>query len=142
MTDQFAVLPAPFGYQLIEIDENYGEGDIDRWLSAPVPVLGFVVRQQQHYFSVLPMTATAVYDDGGCGHHALIRPDGKIDFVFGGEYIFESIEDLKIHLLREAAELNREMASDCTDDRKQAADWRRHAKKLEDEARARAHRDF
>lgn len=134
MTNQFSVLPASSGYTLIEIDENYGDGNIDRWLSEPQPVLGFVIEKREHYFFVLPITAQGVYDDGECGQHALIRPDGKIDFCHCGNYIFESVDRLKVYLLRFAAQLNREMASGGDVDRKDAADWRRQAKKLEDEA--------
>ena len=134
VNNQFAVLPAPSGYALIEIDENYCEGDIDQWLSDPKTVIGFVVRNNGNYFGVLPMTAHAVYDDGGCGQYALVRPDGKIEFEQIGEHVFDSIDDLKIHLLREAAQLDREMASDSDLERKEAAYLRRHARKLENEA--------
>jgi hypothetical protein len=93
-----------------------------------------VIHKREQYFVVLPMTASGVYDDGGCGRYALIRPDGKIDFCHGGDYIFDSIDDLKVYLLRHAAQLNRELASESDVDRKDAIQWRRQATKLENEA--------
>jgi len=133
---QFSVLPAPPGYLLVEIDEDtFKEGSIDNRLSEPQPVLGFVVEKREHYFNVSPMTVFGVHDDGGLGGYALIRPDGKVDYWHCSEYIFDSIDDLKIHLLRDAAELDRETASDADkDDPKFAATCRRHARKLEKEA--------
>ena len=139
-TDFFAVLPAPDGYRLIKIDDNVCEGDIDRWLSEPKIVLGFVIRKQQTFFSVLPVTAFDVHDDGGTGQHALIRPDGKVEFNDCGELIFASIEDLKQYLLRSNAEVFRDHAQDClkAGDKKAAARFSKHAQKLEDEAEGRS----
>jgi hypothetical protein len=137
MTHHFAVLPAPPGYQLVEIAEDVFDGEIDKCISEPHPVLGFVVRKQETYFSVLPVTVFGVHDAGGGRQHALIRPDGTVDYYFGGgKYVLESVEDLKVFILREQAELAREMAQgdEKNKDRKQAAYWRRHAKKLENEA--------
>lgn len=133
----FAVLPAaPPGYQLIEIDENTFDGQIDRCISEPKPVLGFVIRRQQEiYFSVLPITAFSVHDDGGAGRYALIRPNGTIDYCHGGDYVFKSINELKVYLLRDGAELAREMAQDNKIPEGPAY-WNRHARKLEKEAAA------
>jgi len=135
MIDQFSVLPAPPGYQLIEIDDNAVDGNIHRWISQPEPVIGFVIRKQEHCFSVLPVTVSQVYTNEG--KHALIRPDGTIDSFFmsggGGGETFRSIADLKSHILRFHAQCFREMAED-EKDRKESAKSRRHATKLEKEA--------
>ena len=137
MNKLFAVLPAPPGYQLIEIDDNAGDGNIDRWLSEPRIVLGFVVEQNETYFSVSPVTSFGVHDSHP--NYALIRPDGKIEIPSGGLYgecTLESLDHLKEHVLRFSAELDREMADSMQKDgdRKQAAQCRRHATKLDNEA--------
>ena len=134
MVDSFAVLPAPSGWMLIELNDNAFDGNIDSWVSEPEIVLGFVVRQRQHYFSVLPVTSSDVHDEHPL--YALIRPDGKVVLEHGALYTFDSINDLKVYFLRHHAECAREMAQTDHEEgnRKEAARWNRHAKKLENEA--------
>jgi hypothetical protein len=138
MTEQFAVIPAPQGYQLVDIDHDGAcDGQIDRWISEPRPVLGFVIKQNSNdFFSVLPVTIFGVHDDGGGGEYAVIRPDGTIDFQHCTNYTFETIDDLKSYLLHHHASVWRQAAQDLSKkgERKEAASWRRIAKKLEDEA--------
>ena len=134
-----ATLPA-HGYQFICIDDDSGETDIDKRLSEPEIVLGFVVTQNEWSnhpttLSVHPVTAHGVHLDHVAGSIALLRPDGKVDVV-NGPYTrsapFDSLHDLKQHIRYQEAECYQETAIDMTKDgdRKGAASMRRVAREL------------
>jgi len=91
----FAVLPAPVGYQVITIDDDDGDPIIEHRISAPQPVIGFVIRRYGFdYFSVLPVTPVGVHDE--LPEYALIRPDGQVEISgMRGDRIFASIDDWK-----------------------------------------------
>jgi hypothetical protein len=126
----FTALPID-NYRLITIDENDSE-PVESRLSEPEIVLGFIVVNNDHYFSVRPVTPFGVYDESP--HYALICPDGKIYLSGLENKIFDSIYDLKQHLLHEALALYREMATDARkNNREDAALFSRVAKKLQRE---------
>jgi hypothetical protein len=132
-----ATLPA-HGYQLIRINDDFGELVIERRLSKPEVVLGFAVieREGERYPYVYPITVAGGVCDGIGETYALVRPDGKVDLMEGPESFdettFASIDELKDHLRRHAAEAFREGADDAAQegDRKTAASFRRTASLL------------
>jgi hypothetical protein len=138
-TDAFGVLPAPPGYLLITINDDDGDPIIENRISAPETVIGFVIRKQQGYFSVLPVTPSGVHDE--MPDYVLIRADGKAEYsglhVGGNTHIFASVEDWKQFMRRQAAECYSEMAEEFAKDgdKKGAADMRAcaraHQKQIE-----------